>query len=213
MGAGKTTAFNVACGLQLADAGSVRLRGADISHETPARRSQLGLGWLHHRTEIFPSVSVRDNVALAVESASAGADGAPAECDSFTDELLEAVGLAATATRLAAQLPLHLRRRLELARVLARRPKVLLLDDATAGLDGRQRAAFGQILADLRAERGTGILLFERDPGLTFELCDWIHAIVAGRPLLDGPAAQVRYSDALHRAYLSEIPTAIGKGP
>jgi branched-chain amino acid transport system ATP-binding protein len=199
-GAGKTTAFNVICGLQLADEGAVRLNGTDISHESPARRRQLGLGWSHHRTEIFPSVSVRDNVGLAVESlwagagppADLGAVGAPqdfaTECARITDELLENSGLAPMANRLAAELPPDLRRRLDLARVLARRPSMLLLDDATSGLDGPQRAALGRVLADLVSERGTGILMFEEDRSLVFDLCDSIHVIVAGRPLVHGAA-------------------------
>jgi branched-chain amino acid transport system ATP-binding protein len=205
-GAGKTTAFNVACGLQLADAGTVDLNGSDITHESPARRGQLGLGWIHSQTETFPSVSVRDNVALAVESACASAGhgpgrgtvaadtDAPADCLPMADELLETVGLAPMASRLAAELSLPLRRRLELARVMARRPRILLLDDAMSALDGPQRTAFAQVLVDLVGEQGTGILMFERDLSLVFDLCDWIHVIAAGRTLLEGTAPQIRYS-------------------
>jgi ABC-type branched-subunit amino acid transport system ATPase component len=184
---GKTTAFNVTCGLQLADDGTVHLDGSDITNESPARRGQLGLGWIHRQTETFPSVSVRDNVALAIESAraSAGAENdAPGDWLLIADELLETVGLAPMASRLAAELSLPLRRRLELARVLARRPRILLLDDAMSGLDDPQRAAFGQVLTDLVAKQGTGILIFERDSSLVFDLCDGIHLIAssAGRP-------------------------------
>lgn len=181
--AGKTTAFNVTCGLQLADEGTVHLNGSDITHESPARRGQLGLGWIHPQTVTFASVSVRDNVALAIESA-----GFVADCLPIADELLDTVGLAPMASRLAAELSLPLRRRLELARVLARRPRMLLLDDAMSGLDGPQRAAFGQVLADLVDGRGMGILMFERDPSLVFDLCDRTHVIVAGRNCeLSGP--------------------------
>src|SRR5207244_1173211 len=146
-GAGKTTMFNVICGFQSADEGTVELNGVDITRESPARRARLGIGRTFQRMELFRSLTVRENVALAAESAYVGDDPltqlglvnggrrVKVDVDAITDELLHATGLEPLGDRLAAEISSGEGRLLELARALARRPRTLLLDEPSSGLD------------------------------------------------------------------------------
>jgi ABC-type branched-subunit amino acid transport system ATPase component len=215
-GAGKTTLFNVVCGFQRPDEGTVSLDGRDISAESPARRARLGLGRTFQRMELFTSLSVRENVALAAEAAYVGDDPltqlglagggrkvrrATAE---IADRLLEETGLDGLADRLAGELSTGQGRLVELARALARQPRLLLLDEPSSGLDVTESSAFGDILARLVRERGLGILMVEHDMSLVLGICDWIYVLDFGRLLMNGTPEDVRSSDAVRAAYLGQ---------
>jgi ABC-type branched-subunit amino acid transport system ATPase component len=213
-GAGKTTMFNVICGFQRSDCGVVELAGRDISHESAARRAALGLGRTFQRMELFRSLTVRENVALASESLHiandpltqlgvvGGSRRVRSEIADATDELLAAVGLTAVANRLAGEVSTGQGRLVELARALARRPKILLLDEPSSGLDVKESAAFGDLLVETVAERGVGIFMIEHDMSLVLRICEWIQVLDFGRPLMAGTAAEVRSSDVVRAAYL-----------
>jgi ABC-type branched-subunit amino acid transport system ATPase component len=215
-GAGKTTLFNVVCGFQRPDEGTVSLDGRDISAESPARRARLGLGRTFQRMELFTSLSVRENVALAAEAAYVGDDPltqlglagggrkvrrATAE---IADRLLEETGLDGLADRLAGELSTGQGRLVELARALARQPRLLLLDEPSSGLDVTESSAFGDILARLVRERGLGILMVEHDMSLVLGICDWIYVLDFGRLLMNGTPEDVRSSEAVRAAYLGQ---------
>jgi ABC-type branched-subunit amino acid transport system ATPase component len=213
-GAGKTTMFNVICGFQRSDAGVVELDGQDISHDSPARRAGLGLGRTFQRMELFRSLTVRENVALAAESLHiandpltqlglvGGSRRVRSETADVTDELLAAVGLTAVADRLAGEVSTGQGRLVELARALARRPKILLLDEPSSGLDVAESAAFGDLLVATVEERGVGILMIEHDMSLVLRICQWIQVLDFGRPLMAGTASEVRSSEVVRAAYL-----------
>ena len=215
-GAGKTTMFNVCCGFQPANEGTVILDGTDITKESPARRARLGIGRTFQRTELFGSLTVRQNVELAAESLHVGDDpltqlgiaggGRKVRSDvaDMTDELLTVTGLISTADRLAGEISTGQGRVVELARALARRPRILLLDELSSGLDPTESAAFGQLLVDLVAQRGIGILMIEHDMSLVLKICDWIQVLDFGRPLMAGTADDVRNSEAVRAAYLGQ---------
>jgi ABC-type branched-subunit amino acid transport system ATPase component len=93
-------------------------------------------------------------------------------------------------------------RLVELARTLAREPRILLLDEPSAGLDPAESIAFGQLLLDIVAERGLGILIIEHDMSLVLSICEWIHVLDFGSQLLSGTPAEVRASDVVRDAYL-----------
>ena len=215
-GAGKTTMFNVICGFQAADRGTVTLAGIDITGESPARRARMGLGRTFQRMELFRSLSVRDNVALAAESVHVGngpltqlgllggGSRVKGEVAALTDELLDATGLRPVADRLAGEISTGQGRLVELARALARRPRILLLDEPSSGLDVKESEAFGDLLVSLVAERGIGILMIEHDMSLVLNICDPIHVLDFGRPLMTGTPDEVRSSTLVRDAYLGQ---------
>ena len=213
-GAGKTTMFNVCCGFQAADEGTVVVDGVDVTKESPARRARLGIGRTFQRMELFRSLTVRENVEVAAESLHIGDDPLTqlglvsggkkvrAMVAATVDDLLAATGLESVADRLAGEVSTGQGRLVELARALARQPRILLLDEPSSGLDVSESAAFGQLLVSLVAERGLGILMIEHDMSLVLNICDWIQVLDFGRPLMAGTPADVRDSEEVRAAYL-----------
>jgi ABC-type branched-subunit amino acid transport system ATPase component len=215
-GAGKTTLFNVCCGFQKPDQGTVTLDGSDISHESPARRARLRLGRTFQRMELFGSLTVRENVELAAEAVHVGDDPltqlglvggrkkARRETREIAAGLLEDTGLTPLADRLASEISTGQGRLVELARALARGPKLLLLDEPSSGLDAAESHAFGELLARLVRDRDLGILMVEHDMSMVLNICDWIYVLDFGRPLMNGTAEEVRTSDEVRAAYLGQ---------
>jgi ABC-type branched-subunit amino acid transport system ATPase component len=219
-GAGKTTMFNVCCGFQKADAGTVSLDGADITKESPAHRARLGVGRTFQRMELFGSMTVRENVELAAEAVHVGDDpltqlgvvhGSRASRQGVretADVLIEEVGLTDVAGQLASEISTGQGRLVELARALARGPRILLLDEPSSGLDAAESATFGELLTRLVTERELGILLVEHDMSLVLNVCDWIQVLDFGRPLMAGTPAEVRSSEEVRAAYLGRAGAA-----
>ena len=215
-GAGKTTMFNVCCGFQLADEGTVFFDGADITKESSARRARLGIGRTFQRMELFRSLTVRENVELAAESLHVGDDPLTqlgvvgggrkvrSEVAALADELLAATGLTPVAEHLAGEVSTGQGRLVELARALARRPSILLLDEPSSGLDVTESAVFGQLLVGVVADRGIGILMIEHDMSLVLNICNWIHVLDFGKPLMAGTPEEVRNSEEVRAAYLGQ---------
>jgi ABC-type branched-subunit amino acid transport system ATPase component len=215
-GAGKTTLFNVCCGFLKPDEGTVTLDGSDISHENPARRARLGLGRTFQRMELFGSLTVRENVELAAEAAHVGDDPLTQlglvggsrkirrETREIAEELLEDTGLTAIADRLASEISTGQGRLVELARALARGPRLLLLDEPSSGLDMAESHEFGQLLVRMVRDRDLGILMVEHDMSLVLNICDWIYVLDFGRPLMNGTAEDVRTSQEVRAAYLGQ---------
>ena len=215
-GAGKTTLFNVLSGFQRADAGTVELNGADITTESPAGRARLGVGRTFQRMELFRSLTVRENIALAAEASHIGNDPltqlgvvsggrrVKREIDAITAEILAATGLGPLGDRLASDISTGEGRLVELARAIARRPRILLLDEPSSGLDVKESEAFGQLLVRLVADWGIGIFMIEHDMSLVLDICDPIHVLDFGRPLMVGSPADVRCSALVRDAYLGK---------
>jgi len=215
-GAGKTTMFNVICGFQPPAAGTVTLDSVDITGHGPAQRARMGLGRTFQRMELFRSLTVRENVALAAEAAHIGDDPLTQlgivrggrrvrhEVAEATEELLTATRLGPVADRLAGEISTGQGRLVELARALARRPRILLLDEPSSGLDVKESEAFGHLLTDLLAQRGIGILMIEHDMSLVLKICDPIYVLDFGKPLMTGTPAEVRNSELVRDAYLGK---------
>jgi ABC-type branched-subunit amino acid transport system ATPase component len=213
-GAGKTTLFNVCCGYQSVDAGRVYLDGQDVSGESPAQRARAGIGRTFQRVELFRSMTVRENVAFAAESMEITSDpltqlgmrrGGRAvrqEIATETERVLDIVGLLGVADKFAGELPTGQGRLVELARVLARRPRVLLLDEPSSGLDAQESQAFGELLTHVSASRQVPILMVEHDMNLVLGVCDCIYVIEFGRPLAIGTPDEIRSSQLVREAYL-----------
>jgi ABC-type branched-subunit amino acid transport system ATPase component len=199
-GAGKTTLFNVCCGFQRADQGRISLDGIDISGASPARRARLGLGRTFQRMELFRSLTVRENIELAAEAAHIGDDpltqlGLAAghrrvrhATRAIADDLLDETGLTPLADKLAGEISTGQGRLVELARALARGPRMLLLDEPSSGLDAAESHHFAELLVRLVRNRDLGILMVEHDMSLVLTICEWIHVLDFGRPLTEGTA-------------------------
>jgi ABC-type branched-subunit amino acid transport system ATPase component len=215
-GAGKTTLFNVCSGLQPAAAGKVSLDGEDLARHGPSRRARMGLGRTFQRLELFTTMTVRENVEFGVEARwlswdpvsqlglrSAGR-ARRREIRRAADEILHDTGLAPLADRVVGSLSTGQGRLVELARAMARRPRILLLDEPSSGLDPAESKAFGELLRDLVALRGIGILMVEHDMSLVLDICDWIFVLDFGKPLMAGTAQDVRTSAEVQAAYLGK---------
>jgi ABC-type branched-subunit amino acid transport system ATPase component len=215
-GAGKTTMFNVCCGFQSAQQGKITFDDKDISKDGPASRARLGIGRTFQRMELFGSLTVRENVEMAVESLDIGDDPLTQlglarggrrrrkAAAARADELIELCGLGPVRNSLAGRISTGQGRLVELARALGRDPKLLMLDEPSSGLDVSESHAFGELLTRLVAETGMGILMIEHDMDLVLGISDWIFVMDFGKPLMNGSADDVRKSQQVRDAYLGK---------
>ncbi|TWP47055.1 ABC transporter ATP-binding protein [Lentzea tibetensis] len=192
-GAGKTTLFDVITGLRRPSAGRVLLDGADVTAKGPHQRSRLGVARTFQRLEVFGSLTVWENVVVALDSRRR-----PAR---LATELLDRVGLGEFASRQADTVPTGAARLLELARALATDPRLLLLDEPSSGLDRQETDAFGALLRELTAE-GRAVVLVEHDMDLVMGCCDRVHVLNLGQLLTSGTPDEVRSHDGVREAYL-----------
>jgi branched-chain amino acid transport system permease protein len=198
-GAGKTTMFNVITGLVPEQAGRVTLGEHDLSHEPPHRIARAGLARTFQNLRLFPTLPVRENVALAALSAARYRPGAPA---ADVDVLLRFAGLTAVAERPAATLDYGNQRRLELARAAALAPAYLLLDEPTSGMsDVESLAMVDHVRATARLV-GAGVLVIDHDLAFITRISDHVVVLAEGRVLAEGTPADVRADPAVAEAYL-----------
>jgi branched-chain amino acid transport system ATP-binding protein len=207
-GAGKTTLINILAGEIPPTGGAVRLAGQDITRLRPWQRARLGLAHVYQRTELFAPLSARENVALAV-AARRGPYRlfrAPPRSESVeADAVLERVGLAGREAVPVRALSHGERRQLELAVALAQRPRVLLLDEPTAGMSPVETARITELVAGL--DRALTILIVEHDMDVVFRLADRVSVLHEGRVIADGTAAEVRADVRVHDVYLGKAVT------
>jgi len=205
-GAGKTTLFNIVTGLITPSAGRISLFDRDVTGMPPYRRARLGLGRTFQITTLFPKLTVMDNVLLAVQ----GADGARftlhrplsayPHLKEHAEHLLDEWGLLerrATPTR---QLSYGEQRQLELILALAAKPRVLLLDEPTAGLSPAETASVAAIIQ--RFPRDVTILLIEHDMDVALALADRVVVLYQGRVLAEGTQAEIRQDARVAEIYL-----------
>jgi branched-chain amino acid transport system ATP-binding protein len=200
-GAGKTTLFNVITGLLTPQRGEVRLDGVAITRLAPYRRARLGLARTFQRLELFTLLTVRENVELAASGRRSERRAAGAGGRADVDGILGLVGLADVADVRADELPTGKARLVELARALATRPRLLLLDEPASGQDDRETDAFREVLLDV-AGRGIGVVLVEHDVALVMRTCQCVHVLDFGSILAAGTPAEVQNDPAVRDAYL-----------
>ncbi len=201
-GAGKTTLFNVITGLQTPNAGRVILAGDDITTARPHRRARAGLGRSFQRLETFGTLTVRENVLVAAEMRRQWSKERFKPGPVVT-ELIERVGLDSVADDLVDTLPTGTQRLVEVARALAAKPRVLLLDEPSAGLNEHETESLATLLRDLAAT-GLAVLLVEHDMGLVMNASDRIFVLDFGRIIAVGDPAQVQADPLVRAAYLGE---------
>jgi ABC-type branched-subunit amino acid transport system ATPase component len=219
-GAGKTTTFDACSGLVRPSAGTVHLRGRELTGRRPAARARAGLGRSFQRAVLCPSMLVRDNVLVGAEAAQAGASpvrqlvptpGARRAAVAAADEAIERCGLGALADHPVSQLPTGQRRLVELARVLAGDFRVLLLDEPSSGLDDGETAVLGAVVRAAVDDLGVGVLLVEHDMQLVMGLCEHLYVLEFGRRIAAGPPDAVRDDPVVRAAYLGGAEAGIAR--
>jgi len=207
-GAGKTTLIAQICGEIEPDAGQVLFGGRDITALPPHERVALGLARSFQITRVFRNLTVRDNIALAVQARSGSSMrfwrpvAAERALGAEAEVVLAGLGMAALAALTAGSLPHADQRRLEVALALASRPRLLLLDEPLAGMGAEDAQAMIGLIAQLK-ERTT-ILLVEHDMDAVFRLANVISVLVGGRVIASGVPQVIRDDPEVRRAYLGE---------
>lgn len=199
-GAGKTTLFNVICGLLEPQSGTVELDGTLMSGRPAYRRARLGVARTFQRLEVFGSLTARNNVLVAAEVHRSWSRQRY-DASAVTDSILERVGITHIADQQVDALPTGLARLVELARALATRPKILLLDEPSSGLDEDESAGFGALLKTLASD-GLGVLLVEHDIELVMSVCETIHVLDFGAILAVGTPREIQQDQKVRAAYL-----------
>lgn len=199
-GAGKTTLFDVVTGLQRPTRGRVRIDSRDVTKLRPHARARLGLGRTFQRLELFGSLSARENILVAAE-ASRGRTDHHIHVHDLAEEVLGRVGLGSVADRQADTLPTGLARLVELGRAMATRPRLLLLDEPSSGLDHSETESLGRLLTSL-ADEGVAVLLVEHDVELVMRVCSRVHVLDFGQVIAVGSPAEVQADPRVQLAYL-----------
>jgi branched-chain amino acid transport system ATP-binding protein len=199
-GAGKTTTFNAVSGVQRCT-GTVVLDGIDVSKAPPDRRARLGMSRTFQRLEVFGSMTAYDNIRTAAEIAARGRRQPVRSALAVADRVVDLVGLRDQADRRADALPTGQARLVELGRVLATGPKVVLLDEPASGLDDVETERLARVLDALRAD-GMAVLLVEHDIDLVMGLCSRVCVLNLGAVIASGTPADVRADAAVQEAYL-----------
>ncbi len=205
-GAGKSTCFNMLGGQLRPDKGRVELLGRDIGGLPPRAICRLGVGRTFQVTETFASMTVRENVQMAL-IAHAGRvwrfwRPVRRESAEAADRLLAQVGLAGQEGRAAAVLAYGDLKRLDLAMALARDPQLVLMDEPTAGMAPAERGALMRLVADLAHRRGLAVLFTEHDMDVVFSVADRILVLDRGTLIAAGAAEAIRRHPRVREVYL-----------
>lgn len=200
-GAGKTTTFNVITGLQEPVSGTVVLDGEDISGLKAHQRARRGIARTFQRLEVFGSLSARDNVLTAAEIRRSWSHDRDVDPVAETERLIDRVGIRAVADERVDAMPTGLARLVELARALATRPRVLLLDEPASGLDDTEGEAFAGLLLEL-AEEGMAVLMVEHDVHMVMKVCSVVHVLDFGAIIAVGTPGEIQQDQAVLDAYL-----------
>ncbi len=211
-GAGKTTVLDAISGFARYS-GSVTLAGRSLDALPAHRRARRGLARTWQATELFADLTVTGNLTVAARRPRPGAltldllRPGRDTADSLADGLLGTAGLTGLAHRLPGQLTLAEQKLVSVARALAVRPRVLLLDEPCAGLSGAQARELGRELRVIVAGDDVGILLVEHDVSLIMGVCDYVYVLDFGKLIAAGPPAEVRADQAVIAAYLGQPAT------
>jgi lipopolysaccharide export system ATP-binding protein len=204
-GAGKTTCFYMVVGLVPMDGGTIRLNGKSIAHLPIHRRARMGLSYLPQEASVFRRLTVEENVRAVLEL-QVDEQGRPLkepEIAARLERLLDDLQIAHLRTNPALSLSGGERRRVEIARALAARPRFVLLDEPFAGVDPIAVIEIQRIVRFLK-ERGIGVLITDHNVRETLGICDHAYIINEGRVLASGRPDEIVENESVRRVYLGE---------
>ncbi len=207
-GAGKTTCFNAIGGQLPSDAGRIELAGESLIGRTPHEIWRLGVGRTFQVASVFPSMTVRENVQVAAAAQARALAGLfrplRNRCRAETEALLDSVGLGAQAERACGLLAYGDLKRLELALALSNQPRLLLMDEPTAGVAAGERSELMAMIMAAARERGITVLFTEHDMDVVFGHAERIVVLHRGELLADGTPDAVRADARVREVYLGE---------
>ena len=209
-GAGKTTFFNLISGFFRPSAGTIEFEGRDITSLAAHKRVELGMARTFQITEIFPELSVLENIRTATEAA-AGYCLRPwlnvaekGEIGRRVDELMQMGNLTGKAGRLVGELAHGDQRATEIMMALALKPRLLLLDEPTAGMGDQETYDITQLIRKLHRDQKMSIVLIEHDMRVVFHLADRIMVLSEGKMLAEGTPKEIAANEAVQAAYLGK---------
>ena len=212
-GSGKSTFFNQVSGFSMPDHGRIEIFGQSVIGRKPAEIAHLGVARTFQGSRLFRSMTVLENVLVAGQMrrpvraldalirlpsywSNASADTLAAM------ELLKLVALENRANSLAVDLPYGDQRRLEIARALATKPRILMLDEPAAGLNSSETKSLLELLLEIRNRFGIAVVIVEHDMDLIMNLCERIQVLATGQVIFEGTAAEVQANHRVREAYL-----------
>jgi len=212
-GAGKTSIFNVLSGVYQPQVGAVQFLGQDIGNRKPHHIAHLGMARTFQNIELFENLNVVDNLMLGRHhhlgygwpSAVAWlgrAQNAEVRNRRRVEEIIDFLEIEAYRTLPVGLLPYGIQKRIELGRALAMEPKLLLLDEPVAGMNGEETEDMARFILDIKRELGIAMILVEHDMGLVMDLADRVMAMDFGKPLVTGTPDVVQNHPEVIRAYL-----------
>ncbi|HTR12217.1 MAG TPA: ABC transporter ATP-binding protein [Roseiarcus sp.] len=209
-GAGKTTFFNLISGFHKPDSGRIILENHDVTDLLSTQRVWRGLARTFQITEVFPRLTVRENIQISVEVASGFrlrmglSRGERLEVQARVEELLEWSRLARNAGRAVGELSHGDQRTVEIMMALALNPRLLLLDEPTAGMGERETYEVAQLIRRLHREKTLAIVLIEHDMRLVLRMADRVMVLDRGGVLADGAPAEIVADETVQAAYLGK---------
>ena len=215
-GAGKTSLFNVISGFYWPQSGSVRFEGQDISAVPPHRRAFLGIARTFQNIALFHGMTVLDNIKLGAHTqlrsgiVGAGFYFGAARREELAlrarleSEIISFLEIDHIRHKPVNELACGLQKRVELARALVMRPKLLLLDEPVAGMNREEKEDMARFILDVRTEWGTTILLIDHDMGMVMEIADAVTVLDFGKRIAAGSPAEVKANPEVIRAYLGQ---------